>query len=434
MSFSLSRSRNAAASRPMVGIGGAPGAGLLNWLLFAAGTAAAEAPLTLEQALAEAERDAPRIEAGDAAARAAQSLVAPAGELPDPQLLFGIDNLPIDGPDAGSFTADFMTMRRIGVMQEFPNRAKRAARTERAVAEVEREQALLTVATLTVRESVAMAWIAVHRTERTVELLEALKPRLDAQVMAADAALAGGRGSTADAILARSQRSALEDRLAEARRDAIKARADLARWLPEDAQRPLAEPPDFRVLDRDPAAIVAGVARHRGLLAIDAQQRVVQAELSVAQAEKRPDWALEVSYGDRGPAFSNMVSAGVRIDLPIFGTRRQDPVVASKRAALERVEAEREDARREHVAELRGAIAIWESERERVALFERELLPLAADRADAAIAAYRGGRGDLAGSLIALNDLIEQQLAATQRRAELAEAWVTLRYAFAQER
>lgn len=401
--------------------------------LFAHGVLA-QTPLSLDEALDIAERDTPMLTAREAAETAAELQVVPAGELPDPELVLGVDNLPVTGSDAGSLTADFMTMRRIGVMQEFPRRAKRDARIERARAEVDRVRAQLTVERLGVREAVAKAWIASSLAERRLALLQTLGPQLDAQVIAADAALTSGRGTAAEGLDARAQRSALEDRLAQAERELVEARAELERWLPDAAQRPLADAPDFGTLDGEPAAFVANVGRHRGLLGFDSEQRAAEAELALAQAEKHPDWALEMSYGKRGPEFSDMLSVSVRIDLPLFASRRQDPKIAAQRAQIERIDAEREAARREHVAQLRAAVAIWRIAIDRVDRYERELLPLAEDRAESALAAYRGGRGDLATSLTALNDLIEQRLAASARLAELGEAWASLRYAFEQER
>ena len=65
--------------------------------------------------------------ASDAAARGAREMAVAAGQLPDPVLRAGVDNLPVNGPDAWSLDRDFMTMRRIGVMQEYVSSAKRAA-------------------------------------------------------------------------------------------------------------------------------------------------------------------------------------------------------------------------------------------------------------------------------------------------------------------
>ena len=44
-----------------------------------------------------------------AAAESAEQAIAPAGALPDPQLVAGVDNLPVNGSDPFSLTHDFMT-------------------------------------------------------------------------------------------------------------------------------------------------------------------------------------------------------------------------------------------------------------------------------------------------------------------------------------
>ena len=86
-------------------------------------------PLSLIEAVRLAADDSPAIGARRAAVESATSAIEPAGALPDPQLVAGIDNLPVNGGDAFSPTRDFMTMRKVGVMQEFPRAEKRRLRT-----------------------------------------------------------------------------------------------------------------------------------------------------------------------------------------------------------------------------------------------------------------------------------------------------------------
>ncbi len=63
---------------------------------------------------------------------AAREMAGPPAELPDPQLFFGVENVPTGGADRWSLTRDGMTMTRVGLMQEFPRAAKRELRAERA--------------------------------------------------------------------------------------------------------------------------------------------------------------------------------------------------------------------------------------------------------------------------------------------------------------
>ena len=154
------------------------------------------------------------------------------------------------------------------------------------------------------------------------------------------------------------------------------------------------------------------------------------AELALARAQKRPDWSLELIYAQRGPAFSNMLSLQFRVGLPVFARARQAPSIRSKQASLERVEAEREAARRMYVTELRKSLIAWRSAAKRVRLYEQDLLPLADDRAAVALAAYQSGTGDLAATLATLDAAIETRLAYSDLLDTLAQAWASLHFAF----
>ena len=90
--------------------------------------------LSLEEALRLASEQSPQMAAQRSAITAAEQAAASARQLPDPKAIVGIDNLPVTGSDAWSLTSDFMTMRKIGVMQDFPGRgeARAQGKTRRA--------------------------------------------------------------------------------------------------------------------------------------------------------------------------------------------------------------------------------------------------------------------------------------------------------------
>ncbi len=106
------------------------------WLFFISPLAFASEgqPFSLDAAVERALARAPQVTASQAGVEAAQALATSAGRLPDPSLIVGIDNLPVNGPDAYSTTADFMTMRKVGVVQQFPRAEKRRLQHARAQA------------------------------------------------------------------------------------------------------------------------------------------------------------------------------------------------------------------------------------------------------------------------------------------------------------
>lgn len=388
----------------------------------------AAAALSLEQAVALGIQRTPQLEAQAAAIEAAQAESIAAGRLPDPELVVGIDNLPIEGDEAGSVGRDFMTMRRIGLMQSFPNGRKRSSEREKAAAVVSVAQSRARQIQLEVGGATATAWVATYAAELARDKLLVLKPEVELQAQAARAALASGRGSTLDALAAQSEVGDLSDRLLQSQRDVQSARAELARWIGEDAQRTLATQPQFDELPAPREKLLASLHRHAALRTFDAQRELAQSEIDLAKAGKRPDWRAELAYAKRGDAFSDMVSLEFRIGLPLFGSHRQDPLISAKRAELRRLEAEREAQVRMHYAETASALAVWDAAHRRIQLYESERLPLARQRSQAALSGFRAGRIDLAAVMASHIAEVEVQRSYSELVKELGQAWVFLRY------
>ena len=128
------------------------------------------APLGLDQALELAGQRALSARASPAGARSASEAAAAAGQLPDPMLSVGIDNLPITGPDRLRTTADSMTMKRLGISQEWVPPEKRALRKAAAQALVGREEAAQQAALADAKLQAALAYLDAYYAGETVKL------------------------------------------------------------------------------------------------------------------------------------------------------------------------------------------------------------------------------------------------------------------------
>ena len=382
--------------------------------------------LSLQEAQALAVATAPQLHAQQAAIRAAQAAVGPASELPDPRLVAGVENLPVDGGDRFSLTRDFMTMRKIGVMQDFPRGEKRRLKGERAQAEARREEAMLASIAAKARRDAGVAWVDAWSAQEQLKLIAELEKEARLQVTAAEATLAGGRGSTAEPFAARLSLEQLGDRVIESRRLETRAREQLARWIGRHADRPLSAAPDLSRLTHDHATLVNRIESHPELLVYEPLQAIADLDVKLAEAAKTPDWSLEVAYAQRGPAYSNMLNIGVRVDLPIFEGRRQEPMIASKLAAAEQVRSQTEDARRMHLAEVRVFLTDWRAALERLEKFDKRQLPLAEERVKSALAGYSGGRSDLAQLLEAQRSRLDVAMTRLMAQTDAARAWVQL--------
>jgi outer membrane protein TolC len=401
-------------------------------LLLLLGTAhlcaGAAEPLSLEAAVKRALETAPQIGARTANLEAMQALTVGAGRLPDPELVVGVDNLPVNGSDAYSTTRDFMTMRKVGVMQEFPAATKRRLQRQLAGAEAGVAGAELVESRLAIAREVAQAWIRRSTAEASLNDLRTLQPEVELQATAARAAVSTGRSSTANALAAEAAVAQLQARLLRMQSEARQASFELARWIDTDAMRPLAPMPPLNELPTSPAALLETVHEHGSLLTFESQIEAARLGVDLAKSQRRPDWSAELAFAKRGPDFSDMVSLEFRVGLPLFTKTRQDPQVSAKHAELRRIEADREAELRMHTAEVHQMLTEWEQLGAQVEQYERDLLPLARERSRAALASYRAGRSDLRAALDAYQQEVEFVIEHAELVNERGRAWAFLRY------
>ena len=366
------------------------------------------AALTLDEALQLAENNAPSLTAQDAKIQAASSAAIPAGELPDPKLLLGVQNYPIGGPDRWSIDQDFMTMQMVGVSQEMPNSAKRKARIEVADAAINRAAAERRVERLKVRQATSLAWINSFSVERKDALFQDFykENRLLADTVRAQ--IAGGRAQPADAVTPKQEAAQLEEQQDDLIRQRAQARAALKRWIgPAANDKPVGSLPEWPV---EASGYSHKLQHHPELAAFEPMTREAQAKVREAEAEKQSDWSWEVDYQHRGRQFGDMVSVQLSWDLPLFPDSRQNPKIAAKHAELNQLEAEREALSREHTQQLEDELADYERLNRAVHRTQDSLLPLAKEKVELSMASYRSGKGDLSSVVAARRELIEARL------------------------
>jgi len=385
-------------------------------------------PLALDQALRLAEARSHQLPAHDAATTAARDMAVAAGRRADPVLKAGVTNLPLDGPDRFSLTRDFMTMRSIGAMQEFTRDDKRQARAARFEREAQVSEASRALALAALRQETASAWLERHHLERMRDLLGRQRDEAGLQVEAADAAYRGGRGTQADVFAARSLVARIEDGLAQMEREVATATTRLVRWAGEPATAALAPPPALDSVPLRAEEFDTLWLRHPQIALLARQEEVAQAEADIARAERRPDWTVEVMYSQRGPAYSNMASINVSVPLQWDRRHRQDRELSARLAMAQRLRAEREEATRAHVAQTLAMLQEWQSHRERLGRYARTLIPLAAERTQAAMAAYRGGAGPLGAVFEARLNEIDVRMDGLRLELDSARLWAQLTY------
>ena len=394
--------------------------------VWAAGSQARAEPLSLSQALRLADQESQGLMAGRAEVAASSEDAAAARQLPDPTLSVGIQNLPFTGADRFNFNRDDMTMKIIGLSQQWVSGSKRTARAERARLRGAVDMAQADADQLGIRQEVAANWVALLLAMLEEHLLDQEKQLLSALIAGMDANVASSTVPAGDAIAARQALLEHDNEHAELDARIGSLKAALSRWTLLTDPEPSGALPDLMAAPADPAHLETLVQSHVAVGAATAALRAAEADTAVTRAERHPDWTTELSFGQRDEDRSQMVSLMFSVPLPINRASRQDREVEATHsreiAAAARVEA----ARRKALAEIRSMWATWQSASGRLLRLDDALLPLARQQADLAAARYGAGTGTLKDAIEADRNRIDVERERLALLGDLGRAWVNL--------
>ncbi|MGX7004836.1 TolC family protein [Caballeronia sp. KNU42] len=383
--------------------------------------------LTLDAALLSATDRSASMQAAQSSVRASSQAVVRAGQLPDPTLKAGVDNLPINGSQAFTIGQDFMTMRRIGIEQEWVSPEKRRLRTELANQEVDRERSGYLTQLVNVREQTATAWLNAAYAKKALSLQQELADHMAHELSATQASYRGAKASAADVTQAQLMLAQTRDQLLKAQQSLQTALIGLSRWTAATVTDVSGEPPA-------PESVVASLPPEElqrvepALINASSEIAVADADTAVAQSNRNPNWTWEVAYQQRGGQYSNMVSVGVSIPIPLNRRDRQDRDTAEKAELGTKARLMYEDAQRQVNADIHNLSATLASGRERIANLNASLLPAADQRLQLSTAAYRAGTGSLADTFAARRAVLDARLQVLDLQRDVSLTWAQLEY------
>lgn len=385
-------------------------------------------PLSIEEAVALATTRAGNAETSHGAVEASIQMAVAAGQLPDPVLKLGLNNVPVTGPDQFSLGRDFMTQRSVSVVQEFTRSDKRRARTERYEAEAAAAEAQRAVGLANVQRNVATAWLDLWYAQQTEVLLGHHGHPLELELQAATATYRSGRGTRADVLTAEMEIQRLHDRLDESRATVDAAKVDLERWVGPAANRSLSARPGLAVPQRAREFAQAELDAVPEMAASQREIALAEADIRAATENRKPDVTVELMYSQRGSGFSNMGSLNVSFPVPWDQGNRQDREVAAKLAQAREARAKSEVVARNTRAMVAARLAELERNIDRLKRYDATILPLANARADAALTAYRANTGPLLAVAEANHRAIDTALERLILEAKTAKLWAELSF------
>lgn len=365
----------------------------------------------------------PALRAARARVDAAQARIAPAGALPDPMLMAGIQNLPVGKEAAAGHGAaagpDPMTMRMVGVGQTIPYPGKLSLSRRIAERELDATRAALVAVSRQVERDVKDAYYELAFLDRALEIVQRNQSVLVNLIRVTETRYGVGTAGQQDVLKARVEATRLAETAVSLTEQRHAALARLNAVLDQPTATPLAATTIplgiARAAVPDSGAEIRFVSGALGARASDSplppiadlQEAAIRnnpelreheamiaaqtARVELARKAALPAFDISVQYGqrDRRP---DMVTAMVSIPIPVQKGRKQDQLVRDARAELAARNAEHDAMENELRAEVARLVSDLERQRAQLALYVKAIVPQGRAALASATASYQVGR------------------------------------------
>lgn len=387
--------------------------------------------LTLEEAERLAIQQSPEIRKLLAGGQALSEQAIAAGQLSDPKLIVGTINVPTN---SFSFTQDDMTMISMGLQQSFPPGCSLAIKSKQTNALAEAEYRKIKEQKINLLRNVRQTWLDLFYWTHAVNVVESNQKLFEELLKVTNALYSADKVKQTDVLQVQLELSRLHDQRAQFIQQSQVISAQLERWIGKDAYRPLASTLSSWPQPLSIGAIQMHLEHHPTLKIDEAMITAARYEVAWAKEQYKPGLMLDVSYGVRqghmtdGTARTDMLTANVTFDLPIFTRNRQDRQLQASAYQLESKKFERQIHYKDLLQELNMRYATWKSLSDRESLYLHELIPQAQQNSKAAMIAYQNAGGDLTTVLRGVSSELNIRLEQLQIETERAKTRAALLY------
>lgn len=354
---------------------------------------------TLENLIQIALENNPKLEAAVFHSLSEEKTIPQAGALPDPQLTFGLMNLPVN---SFSFSQEPMTGKLVGLMQMFPFPGKLSLATDMAESEAAAVKYQQEEIRNQIVQMVKNLYYDLYVVDRALEITEQNKELLKHLIKVTETKYATGSGLQQDVLRSQVEQSKLEDDMIMWTQKRSAVTAQINSLLNRPIKTPIEKTPVEMYLTQVSTEDfnTVNIEAERPLLkAWQERIRKTEAASKLAQRDLWPNFTLGATYSQRndlldGRKMPDFFSATVSINIPIFANRKQKARIAEKLLALNAINADYEDIKINVLAEVEKISSELERNRKRFELYKGGILLQAQQSLESAQAGYRVGKVD----------------------------------------
>lgn len=392
-------------------------------------TAFAGETLKLADLLAEAGAGNPELSASERRYQSALERVPQAYALEDPMFGMGFTNVPVE---SFAFDQEDMTMKEVELSQKIPFYGKRGLRRDAAALDAAAMESEYREKVIGLRSEVKGVYYELYSIKKALELTEKNIELMGIFRKVAETSYSVGRGMMKDVLKAQVESSMLLTKKAELTREDRTKRAYLGSLLGRAApvEGVVEEITPTKVAFDKDSLVKAALGARPAVKAADARIKKGSVMVELANREYFPDFEVTARYGQRddlkgGFRQSDMLSAMVSINLPVWWRSKQGPAV--REAASDRVMAEKEkDALTTEISYKVGSLLSEIEQDDRITrLYKEGVIPQATEDLSSATAGYEVGRVDFLTLLDSRRALYEYEMgyyaALTEREKAVSE-------------
>lgn len=370
--------------------------------------------LLIDQAVELAQAGNPGILEIKARAEALAAIPSQEGALPDPTLNFDTLNVPTN---SFSLRKEDMTMMDVGVSQMIPFPGKLALKEQAAEQEALAAADSVDVARLRLVRDVKQTWWRLFYYDRAINVIAESEQFFQQLIDTAQSRYKVGQGQQQDVMLAQLELSKLKYEKIELigmRHSAgiqlntlLSRSADTAVTLPNQAEikTPVLVVADMQALAMEHSPLFE---QHRKMLS------AAKTRIEIAEKDFYPDLTVGAGYAVRqntpsGESRSDFASVKLSINLPIYAEQKQAKAVDQRNSELLQEQYALQDEHNKVHGEIATNTAQYLHAKERLTLFEHEIIPQAQQAVISLMAGYPVGKADFSNVLRTQLSLFQYQ-------------------------
>lgn len=344
--------------------------------------------------------------------------------LMDPKLKVGVGGLPVD---SFQFDKDPMTNISVGLMQQFERGSTLELKQKQAYQQADGLTAQIEVREREVANQMSQLWLELGYLQHAQRLLEENRQLMEEMEQYLQTNYSIGKSEAQDLLNAQLQVNKLDEKLQANSQQQRRIVAQLSewlgsQWLDSTASLQASNQVNWTELDKKLAnrdqtnQLYSLLNQHPMVKMAELNISVNQTQVEMAEQAYTPQFGVEVMYayrqanGMNGQPASDLVSAYLTMDIPLFTGNRQDNNLAAAQYQVGAALSQKDTLLAQMNAQANALLNDRSNLHERIERYQSSLLPQASSRTEAVERGYQNNTAQFSDVISATTDELALQL------------------------